>query len=259
MATPKLHELLAAEKTAVSQVNQLLLETRKKFASPQSFFFGMVKTLKMLTDSPENSALEAAARQEKARPSTVYDTVDYVLRYWARSEDLQYQKNRTNQNARGSIEFRGKVLLADLPVDELMGLEARLTALKQVFEHMPTLDASRKWKPDPQQGEHVFVLETPEESAKTAKIVEPVVLYQATKEHPAQVKEVSRDVVVGKFSETQWSGAATAVQKAEVLSTLDELVAEVKKARMRANSTEAVTDKIAQPIVDVILGALGSK
>lgn len=49
------------------------------------------------------------------------------------------------------------------------------------------------------------------------------------------------------------SGAATSAQKAEVMSTIDELIAEVKQARMRANSVVAVQNKIGQKIVDLIM------
>lgn len=250
----KLHELLATEKTLVTAANKLLAETSEKFGK-DAYFKGYVKSLKMLADSPENAELERAGSEIRALPTTVKDTLDYALDYWARTEDALYQKNVSNTEAKSAIEFRGRVVAEDVPVDELMGLEVRLEALRKILERMPTLDASKEWRPDPQKGEGVWVTATPDVTTKTEKRMVPVVLYEATKEHPAQVREVARDDIVGTFTTVHYSGAATSAQKAKALETVDELLTEVKKARVRANSVEASTARIGAAITGIILQA----
>lgn len=256
MAGALLHELLAAEKTRVSATSLLLGETREKFGKVDSYFKGHVKTLKMLEDNPANKALEDTSRDEKPLPTTVAATVGYVLGNWAQTEDLLFQKNKSNQNARADIELYGTVILSDIPVDELMGLEHRLVEMRKLLQLAPTLDASLRWKLDPNAGSHVWVTEVDDEGVKTEKQNYAIILAPATEKHPAQVKEASKDVVVGKFITKRFSGALTTIQKAETLSLLDDLVMEVKKSRIRANQTPAVTDKIGEVITNLVMEKL---
>lgn len=259
MANPKLHELLAAENTRKSGTELLLAETRNKFQKPDSFFKGQVKTLSMLEDTPANKAAEAGAREEKALPTTVADTLSYMLSHWAGTEDLLFQKNKSNQSAIANVELNGRVILAGIPVDELMGLENRLGVLRGVIQLAPTLDASIRWKPAPDMGHHVWVSENDEENVKTDKIMTAVVLYDATEKHPAQVKEVAKDVVVGKFITKRFSGAMTTLQKADAMALIDNLIAEVKKARVRANQVDACTERIGNVIFDLIMAEVTKK
>lgn len=250
----QLHELLAAEKTTVGAWNTLNEETLKKFGN-ENFFNGATKTLKMLEDTPANLALETSAREHKEVVTNVYDTLDYAFSIYGKMEDLQYQKNLTNAQARGTVEFKGKPLFVDLPVDELLGLEARITKIRALFVAMPTLDASRPWDKHPQLPANIWVA-PPESATKTEKIMVPVVLAPATDKHPAQVKEATKDNVVGLFTLIKRSGAVTAVQKSEAIKRVDELLVEIKKARMRANETKVVAGSIATALIEVLLEPL---
>lgn len=250
---PKLHELLAAEKTPTGAWNQLFEDTLKKFKNPAHFFDGHSKSLAMIEDSAGNKAIEDQAREEKPVTTTVLDTLEYALDIFGRAEDLQYQKNATNRKAGGTVMWRGIAMFIDLPVDELLGLEARLTKLRQLLDAVPTLDATKHWELAPNIGKHVWALRHPEETTKTEKQVIPITLKEATKEHPAQVQTVTKDAVIGKFTTIKRSGAATALQKAEGLKRIDELLIEIKQARMRANETVAEDGSIARNLVDLIL------
>jgi hypothetical protein len=248
----KLHELLAVEKTHVNALNKLLAETSEKFGK-DNYFKGYVKTLTMLEDSAENSATEKALSDCRELPTTVPQTLKYVFDYWIKAEDIIFQKNCSNQRASADLEFKGNVIAKCVPVDELMGLEARLEALRRIIDRMPTHDASKKWVKAPDLGDGVWTTTTPDVTTKTEKRMIPVILHEATKEHPAQVKESTKDEVVGTFTTIHYSGAATSAQKAECLAILDELISETKKSRMRANSIESSTDKIGQNLVKLIL------
>jgi hypothetical protein len=255
----KLHELLAAEKTPTSAWNALREDTLKKFKNPEHFFEGHSRSLAMINDSPENKAVEAQNREEKPVTTTVFDTLEYALDIFARAEDLQAQKNATNHVAVGQVEFRGQVILKDVPVDELLGLEARLVKIREVYASVPTLDATKHWIPAEGQGHGVWQTKFPEETTKTEKRVTPVVMSPATDKHPAQIQAVASDTVVGKFTKVHRSGAATALQKAEALKRVDELLVEIKRARMRANETEVVKTKVAEVLVNLLLEPFASE
>jgi hypothetical protein len=253
----KLHELLAAEKTPTGAWNTLQEDTLKKFKNPDHFYHGHSKSLSMIEDTPANKAEEDKSREDKPVPTTVYDTLEYALGIFARAEDLQYQKNSTNRVATGTVMWQGSPLLVDLPVDELLGLEARVQKIRGMVEAAPTLDATKNWVPAKQLGRHVWELAAPEKATKTEKVMVPVIMAPATDKHPAQVQAVTKDNVVGTFSIMKRSGACTAVQKSDALTQIDNLLIEIKQARMRANETEATTDRIAAKIVAVILEPLG--
>lgn len=207
----------------------------------------------MIKDSPDNAALEQSASEVREVPTTVFDTLKYVFDIWAKSEDLQYMKNVSNQKAIGELQL-GAVTLS-LPVDELMGLENRLLKLRELFHTIPTLDATKTWVPSSVKSD-VWQSAHPEVTTKTEKVTIPVVLYEATEKHPAQVKEISRDDVVGTFTTIQFSGAISSIKKADALTRIDSLIEEVKKARMRANCVEVNQEKIGDVLVNYLLDPL---
>lgn len=252
----KLHELLAAEKTPTAAFNAVFEDTTKKFKNPTHFFDGHSKSLKMLIEDAGNKALEDAAREEKPVTTTVLDTLEYAFDLFGKAEDLQFQKNATNRQATGTVVFRGQDLLKDMPVDELLGLEARLMRVRQLFTDMPTLDATKHWVPDPNIGKGVWITKYPEDTVKTEKTMTPVMMSPPTDKHPAQVTAVTKDITVGLYTTVKRSGAATALQKAEAIKQVDELMIAVKQARMRANETVAINDRISETLVALLLEPL---
>lgn len=249
---PKLHEVLAAEKTRMAAWNAVMEETRKKFAD-RHYFEGHVKTLRMIEESEGNKAIEDQARESKPVITTVYETLEYLLDLYSTAEDLQYDKNDTNRHAVGTVMWEGQPLFTDLPVDELLGLENRLGKLRELFLVIPTVDASRQWQRSSSSGTHGWVALPPEDTTKTEKQVIPVVLHEGTKEHPPQVQAIHKDVVVGRFTTVRYSGSATALQKAEGIKRIDALLVEVKQARMRANETEVHHRNLAETLVRLLL------
>lgn len=255
----KLHELLAAEKTPNGAWNQVYEGTMKKFKNPSHFYEGHSKSLSMIEENPGNKAIEEQAREEKPVTTTVYDTLVYALDIFGKAEDLQYQKNSANRTAVGIVMWKGEVLMDGIPIDELLGLESRLTKMRQLFNEIPTLDATKHWNKAQGLGAYVWETTHPEETTKSEKTVVPVVMSEATKEHKAQVQAVSKDTVVGKFTTIKRCGSSTAEQKADAIKNIDDLIVEIKQARMRANETEVDTNKqVAKTIIDLLLAPLQS-
>lgn len=250
-----LHELLAAEGARNAAWNAMLDETTKKFGKRATYFDGHSKSLAMIQETPENVAIAAAAREEVPVTTTVLETLRYALDLFAKAEDLQAQKGATNRVAAANVMLGGAVLLADVPVDELVGLEARLSRMRQMVLAIPTLDASKKWKPAPQQGAGIWEAD-PEITTKTEKKLEAVQMAAATDKHAAQVQAVTRDVVVGTFSTTHRSGAVTAQQKADMIKRIDELLVETKFARQRANAVPVIEAEVGAVLVEMILAPL---
>lgn len=232
----KLHEVLAAEATVVGAADKLLAETQVKFGKHTQFFSGSVRTLKRLGSTPEDAAQEKAGRVDKPINTSVSETLNYVFPFLDKALSLKLTKHATNQAAVADIELDGKVVMSKAPVDFLLDLEQALPKWRALFLDMPTLDPSRKWKPEGRLG--IFVTEAAVQSTQTNKVMVPVVLAPATDKHPAQVKESSEEKVVGLYDDLFFSGNATTEQKAAAVELCDRLIVAVKQARMRANSVE---------------------
>lgn len=240
----KLHELLAVEETIVAASEKLIAETNEKFNKHTEFFTGAVRTLSRLKDSPEDKAIELAHHRSKELPTDVPDTLQYIFPYIEKALDLKLSKHLTNQRAMADIELDGQIVATSVPVDFLLDLEKAIPRWRAMYTAMPTLDPSRNW-----EAERAGVWKSAAaKTAQTEKIMYPVELSPATNQHPAQVKEATKDIVVGIFSQTDISGAATTQQKADVLALCDRLLIAVKQARMRANATEQVPGAAAKQI-----------
>ena len=68
----------------------------------------------------------------------------------------------------------------------------------------------------------------------------PLVLYDATKEHPAQTQLVTEDIVAGYWNTVKYSGAMPAPQKVAMAERVEKLLRAVKEAREAANIIEEV-------------------
>lgn len=244
----KLHELLAVEETVVQAAEKLIAETNEKFNKSSEFFTGAIRILRRLKDSPEDTAIEQAQRKVKELPTDVPDTLSYIFPFMEKVLDLKLSKHLTNQKAKGDIIIDDTIILADAPVDFLLDLERMIPKWRTMFQTMPTLDPSRAWV---EERKGVWKSKEPLTASQTEKIAYPVILSEATDKFPAQVKEATKDIVVGIFTQTDLSGAATSQQKADVLALCDKLLAAVKQARMRANAAEQVSTKQGEAIINL--------
>jgi hypothetical protein len=248
----KLHELLPAQKTRSGSWNAMYLDTMKKFKDPGHYFEGHTRRLQMLEDAPTKAAVEAAAREDKPVITTVFETLTDALAVFAKAEDLEAHKNATKHVAVGTVMWRGKPKFVDVPIDQLLGMENRLTQIRKLWEAIPTQDATRKWHPAPDAGTGYYETD-PEETTKTDKTVVAIQLAKATPEHPEQVHPINKDVTVGRFIMVRRTGTATAQQQYEALKHIDDLLVEIKAARQRANETPVIETRIGEELVELLL------
>ncbi|RLA59091.1 MAG: hypothetical protein DRQ89_14550 [Epsilonproteobacteria bacterium] len=122
-----------------------------------------------------------------------------------------------------------------------------------MFESIPTLAPGLVWEEDVASEDGVFKAKDDFSQFKTEKDIDFRVLYDATKEHPAQIKEFNITKNVGKYVTSKWSGMITSHRKAELLTNLEVLLAAVKKARQRANNAYVEDKHIGKDLIDFIL------
>lgn len=244
-----LHELLAVEGDLEGIHKRTLDETRITFTKEVALFLGQHRKLEIFVDDgisyPED---------HKELDTTVYEKLDTLTAAEKRYFDAMLAKEATNQVAVADLVVDGVVIGKSLPATFLLGMEKRLKHLRSAYEVIPTLQPGIAWVKDETMGPGIYKTEKPSEKLKTETIVEPVVLYEATKEHPAQIKEVSKTNTIGKYVTTSWCGMISPAEKTAILGRIDKLTRAFKKARQRANTTEVINKTVGAEIFAYING-----
>ena len=243
----KLHALLAVEPDKKGVAEKILTETIATFSKKMDHFYGQLRHYET-----QNEEDEMFADEKKEMVTTVKDKVEYTESSLTDLVDLLYQKEDANLSAKADLDVDGLTLAKDIPATVLLNLESRLKVIRQMYMEIPTLSPDEEWEFDSSTNTYKS---KPKVTYITKKVQEALVLYPATDKHPAQVKEITKDIRQGTWTTTKWSGAITPVQKSELLARVDKLVQAVKVARVKANDQEVDTSKrIGKKLFDYING-----
>lgn len=247
---PQLHELLAVEGDLKGEKNKVRDETLVVFTKKPNLFLGFVKRLEMFDAKKENE--EAAGGERSEITTTVPKKLNYVSKAFVRFWDAKLQKEAANQEAVADVIIEGATFLKDVPVTFLLGMEEELKQLRKVYDSIPTLQPGIDWLQDPQKGNGYWKAAHSIIKQKTKQLIQSKVVAEPTKEHPAQIREWSEDVQVGKYCTENWSGMISPAQKSNALSRLDTVLRAFKKARQRANNQEVKSARIGKQVFDYI-------
>lgn len=179
--------------------------------------------------------------------ATVTHTVAAATKLLTRLFDTVYTHETANTEARADVVVDGDTLLQDVPVTYLLFLEKQLEDLSTFIGKIPVLDPEHTWTYDPNKGLYVAA---PVETLKTKKVNKPIVMYEATKEHPAQVVMGAEDIVTGTWTQINVSGAVPFDVVLQLSERIDKLRTAVKYAREKANSATVTDHKVAAPLLE---------
>lgn len=232
---PKLHELLAIESNLEGQMNKTRAELVNTFEKKRHLFEEKRVTFRPLAEG-EPEVTEAQSDIQ----STVPKELDWISNFIIKALDASYQVAEANTKARADVvlddEDEDSVILNNVPATTLLELEKRMAEVHHLLSAIPTLDPAKGFTLDLNRT-HVYQAR-PVTKNRTKKVNKPVVLYDATDKHPAQVQLVTEDVPVGTIYEQEWSGLITPAQKAEFLARIETLIRAIRRARSRANEQE---------------------
>ena len=245
MAKKKLFQVIAGEPELKGAMDKMRQETLKVFKG-DDLFVGLTKDYQQKVEGTpmlpgeKKEVVTTVQKRLDWNKNSVRDLIDYEL-----------TRDVGNVAAKADVVVDGVTLATGVPVTFLLTLEGRLRALRDVYDAIPTLDMSKKWE---LVGDGIYKY-GPTFMNKTDKKTIPVLMYPATKEHPAQVKEVVEEAVVGVWNSVSFSGKVHPGLKAAMLERVDILIAAVKDARMKANDIEVADQKIGAAVFDYIHSA----
>ncbi len=241
----KLHELLAVEQDRKSKANQVIGETKKIFTKYDPYFDGMIKKYVPLEEDAEQIPDET-----KEMVTTVKKALEESLAEVAKALDATLSKEETNASNTAKAELIvGEQNFGTYAATSLLALEAQLNKVLELYRAIPTLDATKKWVFDDQNGVYKTEEEVKFRSVKRPKVI---VKYEATEKHPAQTELLNLDLQVGKYETIYYSGKVTSTQKNTMVERIEQLIEAVKIARAKANNVEVNNVKLSQELFTFI-------
>lgn len=233
----KLHELLAVEPDLKQAAKDVTSKIVQQFGQPQRFL-GHSKIYQPLVEDGETFPDD-----HQPMASTVSDEFEKFRSDFGAWVDAVVQKETANSHAGETLEINGKDF--NLPATAWLNLEDRLKTIRDVIHDIPTNDVAVEWHWDEQNEMYHAV---PVTTYKTEKVVDAIVGYPATEDHPAQLQWVPKDVRVGEWTKVIYSGMFSAQKKRELLKRVESLLRDVRMARIRANQVEVENVQVAQAI-----------
>ena len=240
----RLNQILAIEKGVKERVQKDVTALYHAAQKP-ALFGGFVKTFRKQNEQGEDYPPERQKVQVIAE-----DAVALFVKNKVELADVMATKDWANCNARADIVVDGKVLITSAPATFILAIEKELTDFRTFLSHLPVLDEADDWDADPNS--KLFKTK-PTTTHRTAKVQEPVVLYPATAEHPAQTQLVTRDVIVGFWEQVKHSGALPAPRKQALLEKVEKLLKAVKVAREQANMADAPKQEVGALLFGFVL------
>lgn len=233
----KLHEIIAVEPDLKATATRVTTTIQSLFLGGKERLTGQVRKYRPMEDGGETfvdevTELATTSAKELAQFQTAFG--DWM--------DVAVQKEVTNSNTKADVVLRGKNLLTGLTAPALLNLESKLSALRSVYEAIPTNDPSERWEYSTQEGCYISPAR---DSYRTKKVVKSIILAPATVQHPAQVQAFNEDERAGTWTTVKRSGMLSPIEKRDLLSRIDELIRAVKGARQRANDVEVINVKVA--------------
>lgn len=241
---PKLNQVIAIEKSVKSRVYSELTELHKSSQKAEPFN-GFVKTYRKKDEEGEDYPAERKKVQVIA--DALLDRAASIL---TELFDVTASKDFANCHARADVEVDDQVLVPNAPVSYLLFLEKQLNDLRTFIDKLPELDEADDWSKDENSG---LFKTTPIPTHRTKKVQRAIVLYEATKEHPAQTQLITEDVIVGYWDTIKHSGALPVPRKKVLLERVEKLAKAVKFAREKANSADAEEQKIGKKLFTFLL------
>lgn len=227
----RLNQILAVEKGIKSRVTSEVTELHK-LSQKAGAFEGQQRHYEPI--DVEGEQLPPERKQVQFIASELLTQAEKL---WAELMSIEARKEWTNATAVADLVVNGLTLVAGVPVTYLLFLEKQLTDLVTFCEKLPVLDPGEDWKENSSTGLRVT---EPVRSHRTKKTQRPIVLYQATPEHPAQTQMITEDVLAGHWVTVKQSGAMPLPERKKLVARAQELLRAVKQAREGANMVEEV-------------------
>ncbi len=246
---PKMNQIIAIEKGIKTRVFGGISALHKQ-SQKSELFRGHARTFTPKEDDPTSPLGEQLPSENKKVQMRGEESLQQLSTLMSELFDISAMKDWGNTIANADIVVDGTTILEQVPVSYLLFLEKQLIDIHKFVSTIPTLEAGEFWNYDNAQD---LWATAESRTIKTKKVPRALVLYEATQEHPAQVKETTEDMTCGTWSTTKYSGALPSKRINEILARIVKLQHAVKFAREKANEQEVTKQKGGDAIFSYLL------
>jgi hypothetical protein len=225
----KLNQAIAVLKGTKERTHQEISKLYQSLTATETFT-GFSKTFKPKAEDGDQLPPENKIVQRK-----IEDVFDALKNSTGELIDLHYTHEVGNTQAYADLALPDGTTIPKVPVGMLVRLEKELVDVRTFISKSPTfaIDVSWSWNEDRLLWSSDSVTTT-----STKKVPTFITVADATEHHPAQVREVSNDLIVGHWTKQEFSATLSPARKKELLDRVNILIDTVKKAREEANMTE---------------------
>jgi hypothetical protein len=242
---PKLNQIIAVANGKKTQCQKLVTEVYHRLQK-DVLLKGIARSYKPKDE--DGDRLPSESKQVQYR---VGDALKDAAAAFTELFDTLAVQEYANCGAKADVVVDGATLLKDVPVTYLLFLEKQLIDIHTMIEKLPTLDPGEEWVFSDAQN---CWATKPAETTRTKKVPKNHVLAEATDKHPAQVQVFTEDVLVGYWTTINYSGAVPEREKRDILERVKKVQEALKYAREQANSIEAPSQKVGEPVFTYLFG-----
>jgi len=240
----KLNQVIALVKGKKSQSQETITKTYQLLEKKSDLFSGISKVYR-----PKNEEGDRRPPEKKIVQQTVPNVLNTIKESYKDMINMVATLDNGNCIAKADVIVDGKVLLKGVPATHLIFMEKQLEDISTFISKLPILDIAEEWSWNPSAG---YYTSEPRETSSTAKTIKFHVAYEATVQHPAQIKETTIDEIVGYWTTILMSGNIKADDKKELLVKVRKLSDAVKIAREEANSVEISESNFGTLVTDYL-------
>lgn len=233
----KLNQILAIEKQVKTKSYGLLTELHKT-TQKHDLTDGFTKTYQPVKD--DGTKLPSESKKVQINADDVFKEVAKSL---TELFDVTAAKDWANCSAKADVTVDNIVLVKDAPSTYLLFLKKQLTDMEAFISKFVELKPDVNWSVDGASGLNKSDAIT---THRTEKLQESIVMYPATPEHPAQTQMITKDVLVGHWTTTYFSGALSKPRKTQLIERVQKLLKAVKEALESANMAQAPDQTIGE-------------
>lgn len=228
-----LHQLLAVSSSRRKDAESVKTHSYKRL-QVSGIFDGHTRRYQ-----PRGETGEPLPAEDKPVIAQVVDILTEFRAGFVPLVDTVSSIDRANTSAAANVVIDGVIVMTAVPVTTLLFLEKQATDLMTFLDKIPTVDLAEKWA----MATNGLLKSEPRLTTRTKKTETVMLLAPATKEHPAQVKTVTEDVIVGDWETIKFSGAMKTQDKADMLARARKVLEAVQIARELANSLVVAEEK----------------
>ena len=235
----KLNQAIAVLKGSKERTHQEISKLYQSLSAGETFT-GFSKTFKPKAEDgdqlpPENKIVQR--KIEDVFSSLKGSIVDLI--------DLHYTHEVGNTQAHADLILPNGTTIQKVPVAMLVRLEKELVDVRTFISKSPTFAIDVSWSWDDNR---LMWTSDPVVTTSTKKVPTFVTVADATEHHPAQVKEVSNDVVVGHWTKQEFSATLSPARKKELTERVNLLIDTIKQAREQANMIDVKQMKMGEQL-----------